>query len=394
MWTGIQACNHPVNNPVPLSLYVHLPWCIRKCPYCDFNSHEKNQDFDEQRYVAALLRDLDDEYPHCEDRKLSSIFFGGGTPSLFSADAIETIISSARERFGFDDTEITLEANPGTFEQDKFIGYREAGVNRLSIGIQSFDAGHLLALGRIHDEIQAARAVDTARHAGFDNINLDLMFGLPGQSLEQALSDVQSACDFAVSHISHYQLTIEPNTYFHKHTPVLPDSDLLWQMQNECQNVLAGHGYEQYEVSAYARECRQSRHNVNYWQFGDYIGIGAGAHGKISKTDETGGLVEIRRRWKHRQPQMYMQQSADTSAVSGENVLDHEAIVFEFLLNALRLKHGCSRKIFETHTGLAFATLRETLCVIDDSLVTLDEGGVCTTERGYLYLNEVLEQLV
>jgi oxygen-independent coproporphyrinogen-3 oxidase len=241
-----------LQNDIPLSLYVHIPWCIKKCPYCDFNSHEKNESFDEDMYVKALLLDLDNEYKNCQQRPLHSIFFGGGTPSLFSAKAIQKIIDHARQLFEFTDIETTLEANPGTFEQEKFDAFREAGVNRLSIGIQSFNESHLKSLGRIHDDRQALSAIATAKSAGFENINLDLMFGLPQQTIQQAIDDVTIACEFAVPHISHYQLTIETNTYFHKHTPVLPETDLIWEMQSQCQNILASNRYKQYEISAYA----------------------------------------------------------------------------------------------------------------------------------------------
>jgi len=267
-----------MSNTIPLSLYVHIPWCVKKCPYCDFNSHEKNQSFDEAGYVKALLIDMDEEFKHCQERSLSSIFFGGGTPSLFSADAIKQIIEHARSLFKFNDIEITLEANPGTFEQEKFIAYRETGVNRLSIGIQSFNASHLKTLGRIHHDQQALSAVETARKAGFKNINLDLMFGLPQQTIQQAIDDIKIACQFDVSHISHYQLTIEANTYFYKHTPTLPEIDSIWDMQTQCQNILAENNFNQYEISAYSQSDQQCQHNINYWQFSDYIGIGAGAH--------------------------------------------------------------------------------------------------------------------
>ncbi len=343
-----------MQNDIPLSLYIHIPWCVKKCPYCDFNSHEKNALFDEDGYVKALLIDLEHEYENCQQRSLHSIFFGGGTPSLFSADAVDRVISHARKLFRFEDIEITLEANPGTFEQEKFNAFREAGVNRLSIGIQSFNDTHLTSLGRIHDKRQALSAVDTARLAGFENINLDLMFGLPQQTITQAIADINTACEFRVPHISHYQLTIEANTYFHKHTPVLPESDLIWEMQSQCQQILADHRYQQYEISAYAKTDRQSQHNLNYWHFGDYIGIGAGAHGKLttlSNTEGSGDQLNIVRRWKHRQPEKYISETLKHRPVSGEQVLDSKDIIFEFLLNALRLKNGCDIKTFKQNTG-------------------------------------------
>ncbi len=380
-------------NPVPLSLYVHIPWCVRKCPYCDFNSHEKNAAFDENSYVDALLRDLEMEYERCRGRDLGSIFFGGGTPSLFSASAIERVIAGARRLFAFDDIEITLEANPGAFEQEKFTGFCQAGVNRLSIGVQSFNREHLKTLGRIHDEQQARQAVDTARAAGFDNINLDLMFALPGQDLVQALADIETACGFKVPHISFYQLTIEPNTVFHKHRPVLPDTDQSWEIQTQCQQRLQENGYHQYEISAYARHDKHCQHNLNYWRFGDYIGIGAGAHGKLSQPDENGALT-IQRRWKARQPKQYMQMALRGDALSGRQQLESHDIVVEFLLNALRLKQGVSIDTFSSNTGLAPSELEQAVRNIDKELLLIDKDRIRTSERGYLFLNEILEQLI
>jgi len=390
-----------VHNDIPLSLYVHIPWCVKKCPYCDFNSHEKNHHFDEENYVKALLIDLDNEYQHCQNRTLSSIFFGGGTPSLFSADAIHQIIDYAKKLFNVDDIEITLEANPGTFEQEKFNAFKQAGINRLSIGIQSFNKTHLKLLGRIHDDKQALTAIETAKNAGFDNINLDLMFGLPQQTIQQALDDINTACSFEVPHISHYQLTIEANTYFHKHTPVLPENDLIWEMQTQCQNSLVENNYQQYEISAYSKtddaSNRQCLHNLNYWNFGDYIGIGAGAHGKLTteyEPDPSNRHLEIIRRWKHRQPQQYIEQGHQGNALSGKQELTQQDIVFEFLLNALRLKTGSSVKTFERHTGLTFDVLQQSVSNIDPSLLFIDNDRITTTDKGFLFLNDVLENLL
>ncbi len=384
----------PSQNDIPLSLYVHIPWCVKKCPYCDFNSHEKNQSFDELRYVKALLLDMETEHRLCQQRTLHSIFFGGGTPSLFSAGAMQTIIDHARKLFAFDDIEITMEANPGTFEQEKFNGFRQAGINRLSIGIQSFNSEHLKQLGRIHDGQQALRAIETAKKAGFDNINLDLMFGLPQQTIAQAVEDINTACTFDVPHISHYQLTIEENTYFHKHTPVLPETDLLWEMQTRCQDLLAEKNYSQYEISAYAKTGKRCAHNLNYWRFGDYIGIGAGAHGKVTKKDTENGKLKITRRWKHRQPQQYMAQALENNAASGQQVLDQSDIVFEFLLNALRLKSGSDLKTFEKNTGLNYQALQQAVAQIDSDLLICDQNKITTTDKGFLFLNEILEKLV
>ncbi len=384
----------PSQNNIPLSLYVHIPWCVKKCPYCDFNSHEKNLSFDETRYVKALLLDMEAEHQHCQQRTLHSIFFGGGTPSLFSAEAMQAIIEHARKLFAFGNIEITMEANPGTFEQKKFDGFRQAGINRLSIGIQSFNSKHLKQLGRIHDGQQALTAIETAKKAGFDNINLDLMFGLPQQTIKQAIEDINTACAFDVPHISHYQLTIEENTYFHKHTPVLPETDSLWEMQTRCQHLLAEKNYRQYEISAYAKAGKRCAHNLNYWHFGDYIGIGAGAHGKVTKKDNESSRPEISRRWKHRQPQQYMKQALENSATSGQQVLEQQDIVFEFLLNALRLKAGSDIKTFERNTGLNFTTLQQALNDVEPDLFILDKNRVSTTDRGFLFLNEILEKLV
>ena len=382
----------PVENNIPLSLYVHIPWCVKKCPYCDFNSHEKNNAFDENKYVEALLLDLEKEVENNRHRTLSSIFFGGGTPSLFSADAINTIISRAQKIFKFNDIEITLEANPGTFEQEKFNGFKDAGVNRLSIGIQSFNETHLKTLGRIHGSQQALTAVETARNAGFENINLDLMFGLPQQTVQHAIDDINTACEFNVTHISHYQLTIEENTYFHKHTPVLPENDLIWEMQTQCQNLLAANQYQQYEISAYSKKDKQCTHNLNYWGFGDYIGIGAGAHGKTSAIHRDG--LKIIRRWKHRQPQQYIEETLKGNAISGNQQLAKEDTVFEFLLNALRLKTATDIQTFKNHTGLDVTDLERTVKNIDPALLLLDKEKIGTTDKGYLFLNEILENLL
>lgn len=389
--------SHPdtsVKNTIPLSLYVHIPWCVKKCPYCDFNSFEKNSSFDEELYLKALLIDLDSEYQNSQQRTLSSIFFGGGTPSLFSANSIQSIIDHAKDLFKFDKIEITLEANPGTFEQEKFNAFNEAGVNRLSIGIQSFNDSHLKTLGRIHDRRQALTAIETAKKAGFENINLDLMFGLPQQTIQQAIDDITTAGEFNAPHISHYQLTIEENTYFHKHTPVLPENDLIWEMQTQCQNSLIDKQYNQYEISAYSKIGKQCSHNLNYWRFGDYIGIGAGAHGKVTGVNKETGDIKIVRRWKHRQPQQYMKQVLNNKEASGHQVLSQQDIVFEFLLNALRLKKGCDIKTFEQNTGLNYQALKQAVNDIDPDLLNLDKDNITTTDKGFLFLNEILEKLL
>ena len=317
---------------IPLSLYIHIPWCLRKCPYCDFNSHASPTDLPEKPYIQALLTNLSQELPYIWGRKLESIFIGGGTPSLFSADSIDELLCGIRTMLPFrPNIEVTLEANPGTFEQEKFKGFRQAGINRLSVGIQSFNVEHLQALGRVHNRDEALRAADIARHAGFDNFNLDLMFGLPAQSIEQALADLQQAIDLQPTHLSWYQLTLEPNTYFYKHPPVLPGDDLIADMQFKGQELLSHSCYTQYEVSAYARPGFECRHNRNYWEFGDYVAIGAGAHGKITNPAEG----SITRYHNYRQPTEYMQQVSRGMARSGQQVLTEADVVFEFTLNAL-----------------------------------------------------------
>lgn len=374
----------------PLALYIHIPWCVRKCPYCDFNSHQPKNPIDEAGYVQALISDLDVECRLTDKREIQSIFFGGGTPSLFSADSIGDILNAVNQRYTFaDDIEITLEANPGTFEQDKFNGFRSAGVNRLSIGIQSFHPLALQRLGRIHDGDEARSAIATAKRAGFDNINLDLMFALPEQTLAEAIADVQSACDFEVPHISHYQLTLEPNTLFYKQPPVLPESELMWDMQEACQQLLADHQYTQYEVSAYSQQ-RPCAHNLNYWRFGDYLGIGAGAHGKLGEPEQQ----RIQRRWKRRQPQDYMQHAVKGEALSGESTLNKDELVFEFLMNALRLPEGVETSLFMQTTGLTREALDAACAHIDTELLSIDDARIKTTAMGFRFLNSVLEKLL
>ena len=373
----------------PLSLYVHIPWCVKKCPYCDFNSHTSNS-IDEKKYLDALMADLENDLKTINSRPIQSVFFGGGTPSIFSPDTIHNIIDGAKKRIAFDDTvEITMEANPGTFEQKNFSEFKAAGINRLSIGIQSFNDQHLKNIGRIHDARQARSAIDTAQDAGFDNINLDLMFGLPEQSIDHAIKDIETACSKNVQHISHYQLTIEANTFFHKHPPVTPDMEELWEMQSHCHEVLSEQNFQQYEVSAFSKPDRQCKHNLNYWNFGDYIGIGAGAHGKLTEIS-TGKII---RRWKRRQPENYMQNAA-SNPVSGESEIKPNELIFEFLLNALRLKNGISYETFERNTGLERKLLTNACVGVDAELLIMDDSGIRTSDRGYRFLNDVLEQFL
>lgn len=327
----------------PLSLYIHLPWCVRKCPYCDFNSHEvksTNGALPEAAYIDALLRDLEQDLPRIWGRRVMSVFIGGGTPSLFSPEALDRLLSGLRARLAINaDSEITLEANPGTAEQEKFTEYRALGINRLSIGVQSFHDDALQRLGRIHGRDEAIRAAEMAHAAGFDNFNLDLMFALPQQTARQAAEDVATAIALEATHISYYQLTLEPNTLFHAQPPILPDNDLAWQMQQAGQEQLATADYEQYEVSAYAQTKRQCAHNLNYWQFGDYLGLGAGAHGKITDAAQQ----NITRLSKHRHPQKFMQTAGTAQSIQSERILTRKDVGLEFMMNALRLNKEIGR---------------------------------------------------
>ncbi len=375
------------SNP-PLGLYIHLPWCEKKCPYCDFNSYQADA-IPEQAYVEALLDDLTQDLPLIWGRRIESIFIGGGTPSLFSAESIDRLFSGLRSLVNFAPAiEITMESNPGSADAASYRGYREAGVNRLSIGIQSFDDERLTALGRVHNSAQAEQAFALARAAGFDNINLDLMFALPGQSIDAARSDLARALALVPEHVSHYQLTIEPNTLFHhRKPPDLPDDDHCWEQQQACQDLLAAHGYHQYEVSAYCLDKRESRHNLNYWQFGDYLGIGAGAHGKIT----LGGEDRVLRRIRQRQPRTYLEQSGD-SRITSEVELDQADLCFEFMLNALRLKHGFDTRLFHDNTGLSLNILLATLkLACDKGLLKFNGERITPTALGFCHLNDLQE---
>jgi len=384
----------------PLSLYIHIPWCIRKCPYCDFNSHQANNNIPENEYIAALRFDLEQDAALAQGRKLTSIFFGGGTPSMLSEKAISQIIKDAERIVGFEsDIEITLEANPGTFEQEKFSGFRAAGVNRLSIGIQSFNDTQLKLLGRVHGRDEALRAIDVARKAGFNNINLDLMHGLPQQSVEDAKADLAQAIALNPEHISWYQLTIEKNTEFYSAPPILPVEDTLADIQDEGQALLALAGYEQYEISAYAKNKKRARHNINYWEFGDYLGIGAGAHGKITQPE----LSRITRLWKTRLPKHYLG-AAFSKKIStnlsghqnvfggGSEILSQESLPLEFLMNTLRLNDGAPAKYFSERTGLTLEALEPQWGELTQKeLVEIADGNLRPTEFGRRFLNRVLE---
>jgi putative oxygen-independent coproporphyrinogen III oxidase len=372
----------------PLSLYVHLPWCVRKCPYCDFNSHEVKDSIPEQDYVNCLLLDLEQELPQVWGRHVSSIFIGGGTPSLFSGEAIDRLLAGIRARVPLHPgLEITLEANPGTVDANHFAGYLAAGVNRLSIGIQSFDNEKLKSLGRIHDSTMAIQAIQTAVATGFENINLDLMFGLPHQDDQAMMKDLQQAIALGPTHISHYQLTIEPNTLFYQQPPALPDDDRIFQAQRQCRDLLASAGYGQYEVSAFAQAGKQCRHNLNYWRFGDYIGIGAGAHGKISHA-----TTGIRRYSKIRHPKEYLGHKASADFIQTHHTLVAQDLSFEFMLNALRLYETIPLSLFSERTGVASHTIGPVLQKADDlGWLHYDQDRISTTENGKRFLNDVVE---
>ncbi len=370
----------------PLALYVHIPWCVKKCPYCDFNSHQVGSELPERAYVEALVTDLELALPDVWGRRVYSIFFGGGTPSLFSAASVETLISAFRARLPLAaDCEITLEANPGTFEAEKFRGYRAAGVNRLSIGIQSFNPAHLKALGRIHDDRQAREAIDIARES-FDNFNLDLMYALPGQTLQEAREDVAAALGAAATHLSFYHLTLEPNTAFHRHPPVLPDDDAAAEIQDMVADELGRAGYAHYETSAWAKPDRPCRHNLNYWRFGDYLGIGAGAHSKLSFPER------IRRSARYKQPKEYLQRVAQGRPVQESREPDRAELVFEFMMNALRLDEGFSPGLFAERTGLQLAAAEKPLREAEaKGLIVRDHQRIRATSLGQRFLNDLLQ---
>jgi oxygen-independent coproporphyrinogen-3 oxidase len=371
----------------PLSLYVHLPWCVRKCPYCDFNSHAVPEKMPGDEYVQALLRDLEEELPLVWGRPVHSIFFGGGTPSLFNARQIETLLTGFRTLLPVSpDAEITLEANPGTIEHDSFSSYHGAGVNRVSLGVQSFDDERLRDIGRIHGHAEVDQAVAAIHRSGISNFNIDLMFALPGQKQEGAVQDVRAALDCGPTHISHYQLTIEPNTAFHASPPRLPDDDEAWDMQQNCGAELSKAGFEQYEISAWSRPGFQCRHNINYWRYGDFLGIGAGAHGKISLPAEQ----TARRRVRQRHPKAWMKGVRDGKSVVENRALGPQERVFEFFLNQLRLRDGVSKKQFEPRTGVAWSEVSDRVQVaVDKGLLRDEHDFLSPTELGWRFSNEI-----
>ena len=397
-------------NP-PLSLYVHLPWCVRKCPYCDFNSHEiKAGSFPEKEYVGAVIRDLEFSAARFHGREIISIFFGGGTPSVMSVDSMGSILEAVDANLALSShAEITLEANPGTADSQRFTGYRRLGINRISLGVQSFSDDKLTGLGRIHNGSDAVSAIEIAAGAGFSNVNIDLMYGLPGQTVAGALSDLERAVTFEPEHISWYQLTIEPNTVFYAKPPSLPEDDEIWQMQTRGQDYLARRQYRQYEVSAWRRNDRACLrnlnppigrpppydkndhaclHNLNYWQFGDYIGIGAGAHGKI--TDQT--ATKIVRQSRLRIPASYIDKAGSTSAIAGDKQLTETDLILEFMLNALRLKDGVPWHYFEERTGLSPDSIHKQVeAAKNNGLLADDQEMIKATEKGARYLNDLLQ---
>ena len=387
-----------VDTLPPLSLYIHTPWCVRKCPYCDFNSHEPGthgftpRDLPEAAYLDALLQDLDSDLALAAGREIQTIFIGGGTPSLLSPWFYDRLLSEIEVRLPFaDGIEITLEANPGTTEQARFIGYRKAGINRLSLGIQSFQPDQLHALGRIHSGDEAVTAVTQARQAGFTNINIDLMHGLPGQTPPLAMDDIAQALSLAPEHLSWYQLTLEPNTAFHSHPPTLPEEEALWDIQDSGHQLLEQAGFKRYEISAYTTDGYRSLHNLNYWQFGDYLGIGAGAHGKLSHIDPNGEW-RIERRWKTRQPDAYLKRMDDLRGfIAGKQVISADELPLEFAMNALRLTDGVSLGIWKANTGLSSDMLLTRLQTAEKKglLMQMPEK-LRASPQGLLFLNELL----
>lgn len=367
----------------PLSLYIHLPWCERKCPYCDFNSHEADE-IPEQAYITALLQDLDQDLALAGDREVGTLFIGGGTPSLFTAESISRLMQGLSERLNLAaNLEATMEANPGSAEADKFLGFRQAGINRLSLGIQSFQDDKLLALGRVHDSEQAQAAIDYAKAAGFDSFNIDLMHGLPGQTEANAIHDLEIALSFQPPHLSWYQLTIEPNTVFNKRPPTLPLEDILADIQDRGELLLANHGYGQYEVSAYSRPDMPCRHNLNYWSFGDYLALGAGAHGKITSEDGS-----IKRYAKTRAPQDYL---AGKKFTASNRALNRDEIIGEFMLFALRLNEGFSVQWFEQVTHLSIEELTAKVQpLVARELLSWEKDNIRATALGRRFLDTVI----
>ena len=371
----------------PLSLYVHLPWCVRKCPYCDFNSHAAGDELPADAYVDALLRDLEQDLPLVWGRTVQSVFFGGGTPSLFTARQVETMIIGFRGLLNIaPGAEVTLEANPGTTEYDSFSAYREAGVNRISLGVQSFDDGLLKAIGRIHGRSEIEQAIESIARAGLENYNLDLMYALPGQSVESALEDIRLALAAEPTHLSHYQLTLEPNTAFHASPPVLPNEDAAWEMQQACASHVSDAGMENYEISAWCRPGRACRHNLNYWEYGDFLGIGAGAHGKLTLPAEGA----VRRLIRQRHPRTWMEGAVRGDSIVENRVVDSGERVFEFFLNQLRLRGGVRKSMFTPRTGLSWKSVEDRVEeLVARGLLEERDERLVPTETGWRFVNEI-----
>jgi oxygen-independent coproporphyrinogen-3 oxidase len=382
--TGSHTKSGLKNSP-PLSLYIHIPWCVKKCPYCDFNSHENRSEIPKKRYVAALIADLEQSVPRVYGRKIRSVFFGGGTPSLFSPESIDEILTAVNMLTPLEyDAEVTLEANPGTVDTAHFKGYKAAGVNRVSLGIQSFNADYLQALGRIHDDKQALAAAELALTT-FDRVNLDVMYGLPNQSLEDALADAQKAVNLNPDHLSFYHLTLEPNTPFYRTPPSLPSDDASADMQDKIESLLADNGYVHYETSAFCKPKSQARHNLNYWSFGDYLGIGAGAHSKLSYHDK------ITRETRHKHPKAFMEHAEAGNAVDNTWEIAQSDLGFEFMMNALRLTDGFDVDLFQERTGLPLITLQNVIKqAVDKGLLTKNLQTIKPTLKGQRYLNDLL----
>ena len=375
----------------PLSMYIHVPWCVRKCPYCDFNSHAVKNVIPEEAYVDALLEDLSQQIPSVWGRQLVSIFIGGGTPSLFSPQSYEKLFSGIRALIPFQqDIEITMEANPGTAEAEKFAGFIEAGINRISIGVQSFNDKHLHSLGRIHSANEAEKAYQIARDAGCKNINLDLMYALPNQSLEESLDDLKRAIALSPEHLSWYQLTLEPNPLFYHQPPTLPKESVMDDIAEQGLALIESSGYKRYEISAYSREGKKpSTHNLNYWRFGDYLGIGAGAHGKITRSDEQ----SIKRISKKRSPKDYLDSSKPF--IDSIKVISQQELPLEFMMNAMRLKEGVEKESFFEHSGLLLSQIQKQISEAQElGLIELTDKKIKPSERGYLFLNELLEHFM
>lgn len=379
-----------LNQLPPLSLYIHLPWCVKKCPYCDFNSHQLKNALPEQEYINCLIQDFKQYLNIIDQREIQSIFFGGGTPSLFSPDKIEYLLKQLSQLVKFGpDCEVTLEANPGTVEQQKFNGFKQAGINRISLGIQSFQAEKLKLLGRIHNDEEAHKAIEAVNKAGFTNFNIDIMHGLPEQTPEDSLYDLNQTIKHSPTHISWYQLTIEPNTYFYQHKPILPNEEVLHKIESQGLDLLKQNNYQRYEISAYAKNNLSSKHNLNYWQFGDYLGIGAGAHSKLTCFKQNNKL-EITRHWNFKSPYSYM--NSKNKYCSKNKILTHQEKIFEFMLNNLRLFQKADLNLFEKYTGLNKKDLTKFLNIAaEKKLLSIQNNFIETTDLGKNYLDNLCQ---